>query len=239
MIPPDPNITGADFPPARSLWQRLIAKPFRGLLDLIGFRWNAKKQKYVDGADKPVDVRKLASEFVEACKKEVRSLARYAIEPETLPDWVQAMASTVKSEYVAVGALASGGFHNFTKKIGAVLTGVKDKVGATLNYNFGRLADFVSDIVDGNKSEAQIGARSELYAASGWGAFSNARRESHAAVFTLERNVLDDAAHHCHATEFSPSCPEITEAGWLPLGAMPLPGTRPCMTHCRCFVEYQ
>jgi len=49
----------------------------------------------------------------------------------------------------------------------------------------------------------------------------------------MERNLLDPMCDdHCS------ECPELTEAGWVPIDTLPPPGCRECWGNCRCAMDY-
>jgi hypothetical protein len=227
-----------DFPKARDFWRKLVPAPFARLLDSIGFSWSREKQAWLDAFGKVVDSHRLASDFVEAVKKEMRSLASEA--KVSLRRWFAMSAAKIKSERIALGALASGGFRAMTASVLRKISGKPDEPGPGLAFAINRLGDLAEESPE--LSEKQIGARAELAAAAGWGSYESTRRDSAiTAGKTMERNVLDDGAIHCHPTLTTVGCPELTGMGWQPIGSMPLPSTaaRTCFVNCRCSMEFK
>jgi hypothetical protein len=48
-----------------------------------------------------------------------------------------------------------------------------------------------------------------------------------------ERNVLGAADRHCA------QCVECSDRGWVVIGTLPQPGSRTCMSNCKCRMEYR
>ena len=158
------------------------------------------------------------------------------------------MASGVKAQYVALGALAVGGFKWLTRKILAVIKGVPTVEQLSLAHSDSIVSCFALQIVSGEAgSKEEVAARSSQYGDTGYGVFEEARRQSHIdardangkPLYTHEKNVLDDEAAHCKTTKLRPGCPELTEKGWVPIGTLPAPGSRACFSKCRCHFNFK
>ena len=232
------SVTVADFPQARSLWQRIVPDKFAKLLDGAGFKWNAERQSWRDAAGVAVNANQLASDLVNGVQQEMRAMASQA--KVKVHRWFHMAASKVKGERIALGALAAGGFKRMTQSVVKAVTGKVDEPGPGLAYTVDRLANVVETAEE--LSEAQIGQRSELAASAGWGTYAQVRHQTAiAAGMTQEYNRLDDDSHHCSTTETTVGCPELTAMQWQPIGSMPLPGSflRTCKTGCRCSMAYQ
>lgn len=59
------------------------------------------------------------------------------------------------------------------------------------------------------------------------------KREIAARDLVEVKNVLAPGANHC------PECPQLTSKGWMPVSEMPQPGTRICLSRCKCWLVYR
>lgn len=114
------------------------------------------------------------------------------------------------------------------------------------------LLGYIKALANGELTDAQATARGKSYANAAWESFWRGRqaqvkqRAVQAPRFRFEeRRVLDPFADHCEHNELSitngwKSCPEYAAEGWQVLGHFPLPGQEsPCLSSCRCHMEYR
>lgn len=152
--------------------------------------------------------------------------------------WQAETAQTLRSVALATVAAGVGGTGR--------LSG--DDLNASSNgltFHLERLQRFAEDIAGGRLTAEAAQRRAALYPESiVVGNYDVTRQRSHdVAGFTLERNILDPDADHCRRTVTTPpgvpDCPELTRAGWLPIGSMPAPGLRICKWNCRCHFDFR
>jgi hypothetical protein len=164
-----------------------------------------------------------------------------------LDQWQRGAAQSVRDLYLSLGAFAVGGLSNVTHGDLARIAGNEDAI-PSLTFSVGRLFDFAHDVADRApraNTATVIVDRAGLYDEAGHGIYERARRESHRRAadesgrlqFLFERNVLADS-QHCHDGEHTTGCAEATEAGWQPIGSLPLPGARTCGPRCACHLEF-
>jgi hypothetical protein len=75
------------------------------------------------------------------------------------------------------------------------------------------------------------------------GRFDSTRVLSHiAAGFDQERNILDHHAENCQPHKGDggrPSCPSLTDLGWVDIGTLTPIGERICLWYCKCHLSFQ
>jgi hypothetical protein len=150
----------------------------------------------------------------------------------TLANWQERMRQELKNLHVSGAMAGAGGMANMT----AVDYG---RVGQRLRFEYRRLAQFARDVKARKLTRDQVTARVEMYVAGLNGTFEETRREKAiAAGFTLERNVLGKNENHCRTGDRI-GCPELSAQGWGPIGNMPAPGRRQCLSRCFCRMTYR
>lgn len=240
-----------DWEDARNLWEKHSAPAFIGIVDQNGFTWNDATQSYQTTHGRNIkadDMKRLALSFAMAVEFDLQSAARIAAkDPLHKADQFGIDAARmVKSEYVTEAAIAVGGFGKITPEILQAIQGDVTQI-PSLAFSIDRLSSFVEEMKNATAgTEAQIVARSALYGASGNGIYELARRESHLRArddkgrlrFLYERNILGANENHCHDGEYAEGCVEVTDAGWQPIGSLPLPGLRQCSVNCNCSIDY-
>jgi hypothetical protein len=99
----------------------------------------------------------LRDEFVDTQREKARDLARQLADKSlTLRQWEEAMRAHVRDTFLAEAMLGRGGRNAMdAASFGAV--------GNDLATQYGFLRQFTQDVAAGRLSEAQIGARAELY----------------------------------------------------------------------------
>jgi hypothetical protein len=143
------------------------------------------------------------------------------------PAWRDAARRELRTSYVLAAGLAAGG----GTQLGPAERGL---LGATLREAYGHLDGLTLDWAQGRLSEPQLIARSRMYAGGAHSAYEQvSQRGAQSRGSDRVRNVLGAVA-----TEHCAECPALAARGWVPLGAMPLPGRRACLTGCRCTLEY-
>ena len=111
-----------------------------------------------------------------------------------------------------------------------------------------------------NVTPGQIVNRAGQYADQGFTVYEKARQATVRKAFADATdddgralnvwccNLLDPFADHCLPGPFTPGCPELTAAGYVPVEAdlaasfglvpIPPPGMRTCMANCKCSLDY-
>lgn len=246
-------ILPTDHAAARRMWQKFAPAKYGGILDGNGWTWDAVAQGYRSTRTgellSAAEVKKVALEVVEKSEKNQRAISILLL--ANVAAWLPVAAAALKTEYIALTALGSGGFANIPPSTINHIEGDPNRPGPTLGYSLSRLLALGRQLAAGAISGATALARIPAFAAAGNGIFEEARRESHRVAreadggpaHWLERNVLGDA-DHCHTVKASmrstgtPGCPELTALGWVPLGTLPPPGERTCHQNCKCHLEY-
>jgi hypothetical protein len=237
-------LTLSDIPDAESYWRRHAPPYIAGmLLNEDGWRFDAERQQFVNGhgrAIAPDMLKRIALAFAFSAQQDMEHEAsRVAVGEVPVDAWKRNQADDVQDLFIVMAAMGAGGFDALTKDDLDLIIGSADAPGG-LAFSLSRLYEFAKGIADGTMTgEDAIINRAGLYAAAGNTVFETVSRASHMEAtdeqgrpkFLLERNVLSPA-DHCG------ECPSLTEAGWLPIGSMPVPGLRECGPNCKCFMEY-
>lgn len=144
----------------------------------------------------------------------------------TLDAWYAAMRQSIKLIHLWAASAAKGGWAQMTHT-------EYGYVGSTVRFHYERLARFVEQLALGLPIGPRELMRVTMYAEA-------ARMTYHVvelpatilAGYTEERNVLDPAAESCA------ECVSLF-GEWAPIGSLPRPGERLCLTNCRCHLEYR
>lgn len=253
-----PDITPDDIALAIILWGDDAPRQFRGLLnagrgsgggDSNGWTWNPTTQQYVGPTGKPLsdeDLKNLSVLFAVSVEHDIRAKAEaVATGRLSIADFQNWLATTIKSLYTSLAALAIGGWRNLTSGVLSIIQGVIDHASGT-SFSFARLQQFAQDIQDGTNATVEaIVNRAGLYADSGLPIYEAARVESHAnarddqdrPLFLFYRNNLTPG-DNCSDTEHAEGCVETTSAGWQLIGTLPEIGLRSCAMRCRCWWSF-
>lgn len=145
----------------------------------------------------------------------------------TLDQWQQSVRQALKAGHVQAAIIGNGGRANMT----AADWG---KVGARLSQEYKFLEGFARDLLAQKVSTPMALARVGMYAEAVRGSYwqgEEIRQEKQG--YSLMQRTLDPEAKHCD------DCIRYARAGIVPLGNLPLPGSRcACRSRCRCSVRY-
>ncbi len=194
------------------------------------FQWSEERGKYRDLVTgryiSALEVRRAVDQTLRSIGQETRrlgddlragriSLDRFRLE----------MRARSREVHILSAAAGRGGFN----KMDAAAWG---QVGGVIAEQDKFIDRFIGDIQTGKQPlNGQLNNRAAMYVEAGRTTHERAKREVLADQgHTEERNILRDAKH-CG------ECPELTARGWVPLGSLPLPGTRECSVNCRCEIE--
>lgn len=148
------------------------------------------------------------------------------------PAWYMAAVQQLQRLHVQYAALGAGGVDRLTsQQFSAIDRSVRDEIN--------RLLRFGVEIMGGTLSLAQISARIDMYIGTArrhfWAFQALPKVKSDETI--IERRRLG-VAEHCEL------CTYLVDAGWQPVGVLPLPGEsvpawekKQCLSNCRCELE--
>ncbi len=144
--------------------------------------------------------------------------------------WHREMRGLVAEAHLYSAAAARGGWH-------AMTPAAYGQVGSAVRAQYRYLQQFVNDLESGLPLDGRFSQRASLYLQAARNTFYRADRAvQRANGMTEESNALEREAQHCAGAN---SCPAETAKGWVPLGALLLPGSRTCLVSCRCRILYR
>ncbi len=197
-----------------------------------GFVWEPSLARYRSKATgRLVAERTIISKidrYDDAIASNARTISQRLVDGKiTSTEWRELMAREVKDAYIIQIQAGAGG---------KVATTQADygRVGGRLKFEYRRLDQFQKEWDAGTVSDAQILARSELYARGSRTAFFDGQTAAkERSGFTEERRRLG-IADHC------PVCLGFVAQGWREIGFFPEPGTECDGLHnCKCFKEFR
>lgn len=132
----------------------------------------------------------------------------------------------VKTAHVATGIVAHGGTAQMTPARWGFL-------GSRIKAEYGYLRSFAEQIADGTQVlDGRLAARARLYGQASRATFSAAvARDQPNRGYVSERNILN-------SRESCDQCRALSALGWVPIGSLPIPGGRECVTNCHCRLAY-
>jgi hypothetical protein len=180
----------------------------------------------------------LSAAQIEATSADVAEIAaQHAAGDLTKSEWEAAMRDTILAGFVLQFLLGRGGVTQMTDADWAELG---DAVQAQYDY----LDEFAAEIADGALSEAEITARSNLYAQAQLGALWKGFT-----VLAVAIGMTEESWHlGIVRTEHCVDCEVLEAQGWVPLGQLPQPGTFArdggltgtiCGSNCKCWKEFR
>lgn len=179
-----------------------------------------------------VSRREIRQAIDDAIVREERALVRIARRLQsnaiTLERWQDESAQILKNLHLWNGAAARGGWGEMTQSD-------YGRVGARLREQYGYLDNFAQQL---ERGEARLMTgdfltRVSMYAQAGRNTYEAVlQNEMENVGMSEERNVLAPA-DHCDG------CLAADAAGWVPIGTLPLPGERDCLTRCKCEIIYR
>jgi hypothetical protein len=144
-----------------------------------------------------------------------------------LADWQQQAMMEIRNAHVAAAVVAHGGRLQMAPADWLV-------VAREVKTEYAYLRDFAGQIADGTQPlDGRLVARSGLYGQAARSTFEAVRRRDERNRGTdQERNVLH-GGDHCSL------CPDLSARGWVPIGSLPLIGSRPCGPNDRCTLAFR
>lgn len=190
--------------------------------------WNPKTANYIDEGGNIIDpktVRQWVDIAVDENKAKLKKLAEQFIKDRKLEEFTTQAEPLIRKAHSGVAQIASGGSEQMTPSL-------RGKLGSKVKFELDHFKQFWLGIERGELSDAEILSRIGMYADSPIGTYEGVRLAVMIdAGFTEALNILNEGANHC--TE----CPGIV--GWIKLEKFKPPGSRSCMSRCRCGVEYR
>jgi hypothetical protein len=192
--------------------------------------WDKSKAFYRDGKGKEVPyqaVRGSVEAVADHTKLRLRELTQSFIDKKIdLPSWATQSEQLIRKSLISSGQIASGG----KAQLDASLNG---RLGSLVRFHLTKFREMGLSRERGEVSGAALLARSEMYGDSSVGVFEQMRvAVMKDAGFTKVKNILG-SGDPC--TE----CPAITAKGFMPLEDFKPPGTRLCLSRCKCSAEYE
>jgi hypothetical protein len=238
-----------------------------GLISNDGWSFNPEAQIYISDRGsrfRQDDMRRAAFSFCKSAEQKMRENATALIAlsddedddgnpiipPDAADQWRKDTEDDLDLVYTCLAAMAVGGEGNLEDEDRAAITGqvtTDTEPGYGTSDASDRLADFVEEMKQGSLSPKEILWRAGLYPQTGYITYTKAVGNSHARavndagqrLYLWERNVLSPLVEkHCTETPYLLSCPQVSDAGWQLIGALPSPGLRACAEGCQCSFEY-
>jgi hypothetical protein len=191
--------------------------------------FDKSKGVYRDAKGKEIpyaDVRSAIHSVADDAKAKLRQLTTQFTEGKiTRPTWYTQSEAIIRKTLISSGQIGAGG----RAAMDASLNGT---LGARVRFHLGKFREMDLAHSRGEVSKAQLISRSEMYADAAVNVFETVRNAVMAgADFTQAMNVLGGSENHC--TE----CPSIT--GWIDISDYVPPGSRLCLSRCRCSTNYR
>jgi hypothetical protein len=196
----------------------------------MAYTWSLERGVYLDADGDVVPARVLRAALrtvIEDSADRLGILAeRFADGRLELLAWRAASQAELKVAHGLATTLAHGGLRQLDAS-------TRGYLGAQLRQQYDFLSGFALDMLTGERPSTEaIVARARSYAGSAHSTFEGVRRrDARGRGVTLERNVLEPGSAHCAG------CEAATGEGWVPLGTLSLPGSRDCLSQCRCELE--
>lgn len=195
------------------------------------YTWNARTGRYVDARGRFVSrdsVQRSLQQAIANTRAKAQALtARLRSGDASLVEWEQGMRRLVKNVHLYSAANARGGWAQMTAEDWG-------HVGPTVRFHYGKLHQFAQQLGAGLVMDGRVTSRVDMYMLAGRSSYDDQdfRLQRDKLGRTEERNVLV-AAEHCAG------CVEQSARLWVSIGTLTRPGTRDCLSRCRCWVEYR
>lgn len=146
----------------------------------------------------------------------------------SLSDWQQRMAAEMKPLHTGAAAFGRGGWGQMSQSDWGW-------TGSEIRRHYGYLRRFAEDIATGRQAlDGRLVARATMYAEAARGTQRGMQRRMAQKIGrTEELNQLGAADQHCA------ECVACSARGWVPIGTLPPPGSRTCLSRCHCSLEFR
>lgn len=201
------------------------------------YSYNAKSMRYRDSRTgryvATTKVKRAVDRVARSAANDMRALARQLANREiSLSKWQGDMAASLKSLHVASAIAGAGGLANMSARDYGT-------VGARLRFEYDRLEQFAQALKRREFTWGELRARVEMYCAAGHVSHEDARFNAAKDVaMTHEYNRLGRREKHCQTGNGRVGCLDLTEMGVVPIGSLPRPGDRRCLSRCGCSIGY-
>jgi hypothetical protein len=196
------------------------------------FLWNAQALRYVDAATgrfvSRLQVRAAIDAALDSAGRRMQAatiaLQRKAVSVER---WRLEMRREIKNVHLYSAAAARGGWAEFTQaELG--------RVGYIVGDQYAYLDRFARDLQAGRvPRDGRILSRVQMYAQAGRRTYHVTDARIHLEHgYSEERNIV-------MAGEACTGCQDEEARDWVPIGELVPIGLRPCLSRCRCTVEYR
>lgn len=195
-----------------------------------GFTWDPDLGRYRDAGGRLVAETRVRDALYRAIDGEKQSVRILAQELRAggvdLGTWQAEMRQSIKRVHLWSAAAAKGGW----AQMGPADYG---RVGQIVRSEYRYLDGFTDAIATGLPLDGRFLVRAAMYALAGKSTFYTVLRlEKLEAGYTEERNIR-------HAAESCDDCLAFSALGWVPIGTLPVPGTRQCLRHCMCTMQFR
>jgi hypothetical protein len=144
----------------------------------------------------------------------------------SLQEWQTGIVTELRDLHLQAYALGAGGWENLTDADYA-------NIKKTLDSEMVFFDAFSKEIADGKLSNAQIEARSQMYASRLNNVYENGRLASH-----IKAGYKTESRHRT-VTESCEECIEYELAGIVEINTLPNPGEAcRCRSNCKCYKQY-
>jgi hypothetical protein len=192
--------------------------------------WDASKALYRTSSGEEIPYRAIRASVeavVDDTKAKLRALTQARNQGKiSIPEWTTQTEPLLKKLYGSVAQIASGGKEQMT----APLNG---QLGARTRFQLDKFKGFWLEVERGELSDAAILARMDMYADAAVSVYENLRLSVMTEAGFLEAINILNAENSCN------ECPAISSRGWIPIEEMTPPGSRTCLSRCRCSVDYR
>jgi hypothetical protein len=198
----------------------------------MAYIWDATTGRYLDADGDPVPARALRAAVrtvVDDSADRLGILAeRFAAGRLDLVGWRDAVRQELRTSYGVAASLAQGG-------VAQMDSSARGFLGSQLREAYQFLDVFSLDVSQGRVDLASdaFRARAQMYAGGAHTTFyAFQERAASARGYQRERNVLEGGSAHCAG------CEAEAARGWVPVGTLSIPGSRDCVSNCRCEIQY-
>lgn len=175
------------------------------------------------------DALKLTTRMVSTANKRLDQLTDLLLtEGMTLQNWEQQFAALIKQIHIAQFLLGRGG-------MGGIVPADYLRIANALRDEYRYLSQFAEDIAMSKLTPAQIKARARLYLNKARSSFWLGNEQA-----TISATKPSEMRRNLAPVEHCADCIRYAQAGWQPIGILPLPGYLcECRANCRCSVSYR
>lgn len=198
------------------------------------FEWDERTQRYrvISGSGKGQFITKeaittLEEKAIAASGSVITKYNNRLFNDEiSLEEWQTGIVTELRDLHLQAYALGAGGWENLTKQDYA-------NIKKTLDSEMEFFDKFSQEIADGKLSNAQIEARSQMYANKLHSVTEAGRLASH------KKAGYKTESRHRTVTESCSECIQYESTGIVEIGTLPNPGEAcSCHSNCKCYKQY-